>query len=367
MKDVFELMDQLGHEQVVFCRHPKTGLKAIIAIHDTTMGPALGGCRMYPYESTEDALEDVLRLSHGMTYKCGIADVDYGGGKMVIIGDPSMDKSPELFRAVGRFVGSLNGRFMTGTDMGTVPEDFIHALRETDSINGLPESYGGLGDTSIPTALGVFQGMKATAKFLWGTDQLAGRLIAIQGIGKVGSRLIQLLIEADAHCIIADIDPEKAHKIKEKYPEKIDVCEVNEIHRVDCDIFSPCAGGSVINDNTILELRCQAIVGSANNQLAHKRHGDQLFELGILYAPDYLVNAGGLIQVAVEVEGGKQKERVIAKTQAIYEMLLQIYERSKRDRIPTYLAADYIVQERIRTVADIRRMTLGKDSERKRR
>ncbi|WP_093231710.1 Leu/Phe/Val dehydrogenase [Thermoflavimicrobium dichotomicum] len=359
MKDVFELMDQLGHEQVIFCRNKQTGLKAIIAIHDTTLGPALGGCRMYPYSSTQEALEDVLRLSYGMTHKCGIVDVDFGGGKMVIIGDPDKDKSPELFRAVGRFVGGLGGRFMTGTDMGTNPEDFIYAIRETRYIQGLPEAYGGLGDTSVPTAYGVYYGIKATAQFLWGSDCLEGRVIAVQGIGKVGSRLVELLVEDKARCIIADTNIEKLNDLKEKYPENTNICEVSEIHRVNCDIFSPCARGGIINDQTISELRCHAIVGSANNQLAEHRHGDQLFEMGILYAPDYLVNAGGLIQVAAEAEGVKNKEFVVAKTKAIYDMLLKIYERSKREQIPTYQAADQIVQERIENVAEIRRISLG--------
>ncbi|WP_244527442.1 Leu/Phe/Val dehydrogenase [Lihuaxuella thermophila] len=358
MRDIFELMDQYGHEQVVFCRHPRSGLKAIIAIHNTTMGPALGGCRMIPYSSTDEALEDVLRLSKGMTYKCGVADVDFGGGKMVIIGDPERDKSPEMFRAVGRFVEGLNGRFFTGTDMGTNPEDFVYAARESRSFVGLPAAHGGSGDTSIPTALGVLQGLKATAKHLWGTTDLHGRTIAIQGVGKVGGRLLELLMEEGAHCIIADLNESKVRQYKEKYKEQVELSEVNIIHRSDCDIFSPCARGGVINDQTLPELRCQAIVGSANNQLVEDRHGDLLHEKGILYAPDYLVNAGGLIQVADELEGFSE-ERVLAKTKAIYDMLLQIYELSEKEQIPTCRAADRLVVERLEKVADLRRILLG--------
>jgi glutamate dehydrogenase/leucine dehydrogenase len=313
---------------------------------------------MIPYATTDEALEDVLRLSRGMTYKCGVADVDFGGGKMVIIGDPLKDKSPEMFRAVGRFVGGLGGRFFTGTDMGTTPEDFIHAKRESNCFVGLPKTHGGSGDTSIPTALGVLQGLKATAKFLWGTNSLEGRTIAIQGVGKVGGRLLELLMEEGAFAVIADINEARLRELKEQYGERVEISTVDEIHRAECDILSPCARGGVVNDVTLSELRCQAIVGSANNQLAEDRHGDLLHERGILYAPDYLVNAGGLIQVADELEG-YQEERVLAKTKAIYDMLLQIYERSHQENIPTYRAADRIVVERLEKVADLRRILLG--------
>lgn len=358
MRDVFQLMDDYGHEQVIFCRNRQTGLKAIIAIHDTTMGPALGGCRMLPYSSTDEALEDALRLSRGMTYKNTLADTDFGGGKMVVIGDPQKDKSPELFRAIGRFVGGLNGRFYTGTDMGTKPEDFIHAAREANSFVGLPRSHGGSGDTSIPTAFGVLQGMRATARFLWDTDQLAGRTVAIQGVGKVGERLLGLLIEEGAFCIIADLDRERCRKLNRKYGSQVQVADVNTIHEESCDIFSPCARGGVINDETAGVLNCLAVVGSANNQLADDRHGWMLHERGILYAPDYLVNAGGAIQVADELEG-YHEERVFAKTRAIYDMVLEIYRRAKSENIPTCQAADRLVIERLQKVADLRRILLG--------
>jgi phenylalanine dehydrogenase len=312
---------------------------------------------MIPYASTDEALEDVLRLSKGMTYKCSLADVDFGGGKMVIIGDPKKDKSPELFRVIGRFVGGLNGRFYTGTDMGTNPEDFVHAARESKSFAGLPKSYGGSGDTSIPTALGVFHGMRATARFLWGTDQLKGRVVAIQGVGKVGERLLQLLVEAGAYCKIADIDSVRCEQLKEKYGDKVQVVDVNRIHKESCDIFSPCAKGGVVNDDTIDEFRCLAIVGSANNQLVEDRHGALLQKRSIWYAPDYLVNAGGLIQVADELEGFHE-ERVLAKTEAIYDMVLDIFHRAKNENIPTCEAADRIVMERLKKLTDIRRILL---------
>src|SRR5690606_4486669 len=356
--DIFEMMDKYGHEQVIFCRHRGSGLKAIIAIHDTTMGPALGGCRMAPYGSTEEALEDVLRLSRGMTYKCGAADVDFGGGKAVIIGDPKRDKSPELFRAFGRFVGGLNGRFYTGTDMGTSPEDFVHAAREAKCFVGLPESHGGSGDTSVPTALGVLQGMKATATVLWDSESLAGRTVAVQGVGKVGSRLVRLLVEEGARCLIADVDGRRVDVLREEFPESVEAVDVATIHAVSCDIFAPCAGGGVINDKTVEELKCRAVVGSANNQLEDDRHGDRLHERGILYAPDYVVNAGGLIQVADELTGYNE-ERVMAKTRSIYDMLLKIYRLSREQNIPTYRAVDRLVAKRMEQVADLRRIFLG--------
>lgn len=359
MEDVFALMEQEGHEQVIFCRHEGSGLKAIIAIHDTTMGPALGGCRMIPYESTDAALKDVLRLSKGMTFKCGLADVDFGGGKAVMIGDPQKDKSPELFRALGRFVGGLNGRFFTGTDMGTDPEDFVHAARESQSFVGLPASHGGSGDTSIPTAYGVMQGYRATAEHLWGDPSLRGRSIAVQGIGKVGSRIVEQLMEEGAHVWIADTQEKRLQEWKRRFPE-IHVVDVDAIHRQPCDIFSPCAIGGIINDRTIDELQCQAVVGSANNQLEREEHGDTLHRRGILYAPDYLVNAGGLIQVADELKRYNH-ERVMEKTRQIYEMLLRIYQRSEKDDIPTCRAADQLVLERLRQVGDLKRILLGFD------
>ncbi|SDX40078.1 leucine dehydrogenase/phenylalanine dehydrogenase [Marininema mesophilum] len=358
MEDVFRLMEDSGHEQVIFCRHKTSGLKSIIAIHDTTMGPALGGCRMVPYETTQEALDDVLRLSKGMTYKCGLADVDFGGGKAVIIGEPETDKSPEMFRVLGRFVGGLNGRFFTGTDMGTMPEDFVHAARESESFVGLPVSHGGSGDTAIPTAFGVMQGFRATALHLWGSDSLKGRIIAIQGTGKVGGRLVSQLVEQGAQVLVADIHAERAKALQEQYTGYVQAVDVATIHQQSCDIFAPCAVGGVVNERTLPELDCRAIVGSANNQLAEDWHGDVLHQHGILYAPDYLVNAGGLIQVADELKGYRH-ERVMEKTQEIYDMLLKIYQLSSEKDLPTCRAADQLVLERLHQVADLKRILLS--------
>ncbi|KAB2329792.1 Glu/Leu/Phe/Val dehydrogenase [Cytobacillus depressus] len=337
------------HEQVVFCNDDLTGLKAIIAIHSTKLGPALGGCRMFPYSSEEEALEDVLRLSKGMTYKCAASDVDFGGGKAVIIGDPNKDKTPELFRAFGQFVESLNGRFYTGTDMGTTPEDFIHALKETNCIVGVDEVYGGSGDSSIPTAQGVLNGIQATNKTLTGSDDLSGKSYAIQGLGKVGYKVAERLLEEGADLYVTDINQQVIDKLLLKAKSLgalIKVLSSNEIYQANAEIFIPCAMGGIINDLTIPELTVKAIVGSANNQLLELHHGQVLKEKGILYAPDYIVNAGGLIQVADELYT-PNKERVLQKTKAIYNSLLHIYDYAFAKGLTTVEAANQFCEKRI--------------------
>lgn len=337
------------HEQVVFCNDESTGLKAIIAIHSTRLGPALGGCRMLPYASEEEALEDVLRLSKGMTYKCAAADVDFGGGKAVIIGDPKEDKTPELFRAFGQFVESLNGRFYTGTDMGTTPEDFIHSLRETNCIVGVDEVYGGSGDSSIPTAEGVIYGLRATNRALTGSDDLGGRSYSIQGLGKVGYRVAEKLLEEGAEIYVSDINQQVIDKLLAKAKmlgAGVKVLSGEEIYQATANIFIPCAMGGIINDKTIEQLNVQAIVGSANNQLLELRHGRLLQEKGILFAPDYIVNSGGLIQVADELYT-PNKDRVLQKTKAIYNSLLNIYEFSRMEGITTIEAANQFCEKRI--------------------
>ncbi|MEN2466183.1 Glu/Leu/Phe/Val dehydrogenase [Ornithinibacillus sp. FSL M8-0202] len=345
--DIFEKIS--GHEQVVFCNDPSTGLQAIIAIHNTTLGPALGGTRMYPYANVEEALEDVLRLSEGMTYKCAAADIDFGGGKGVIIGDPKTDKSPALFRAYGQFVDSLNGRFYTGTDMGTTMDDFVQASKETNFINGIPEEFGGGGDSSVPTAEGVLYGLKATNEYLFGNETLAGKTYAIQGLGKVGFKVAEQLLQVGAHIIVTDISEEAITAIREKatnYPGMVTVVELDDIYEVDADIFIPCALGGILNDETIEKLKVKAVVGSANNQLKEDFHAKALHDKGILYAPDYIVNAGGLIQVADELYGAN-KARVLLKTKAIYQSILAIYHQSELDAITTLEAANRKCQQRL--------------------
>lgn len=350
---IFDEMQKHGHEQVIFLQNRSTKLKAIIAIHDTTAGPALGGCRMRPYETEEEMLFDVLRLSRGMTYKCAIADVDNGGGKCVVWGDPEKDKSNEMFRALGKFVDGLGGRFYTGTDVGTYPEDFVQAKRETPYIVGVPVAYGGSGDSSIPTAEGVMHGIHATAQWLWNHADVRGKTFAIQGLGKVGAKVAKMLADEGARVVVADVVESNVTRVKELIPEAI-VTTPDGIFDVECDMFIPCALGAIINDHTIPRLHCKAIVGSANNQLLDEaRHGAMLKERGILYAPDYLVNAGGLIQVADELHGANH-ERVMAKTKAIYNTLLEIYKTADERDLPISIAANQLVEERLAIVADIK-------------
>jgi phenylalanine dehydrogenase len=338
-----------SHEQVVFCNDESTGLKAIIAIHNTTLGPALGGCRMRPYASVDEAMEDVLRLSKGMTYKCAAADVDFGGGKAVIIGDPQKDKNPELFRAFGQFVESLNGRFYTGTDMGTTPQDFVYALRETNCIVGVDEVYGGSGDSSIPTAMGVIYGLQATNETIWGSRDLHGKSYAIQGLGKVGYKVAERLLEEGAELYVTDIDQIAIEQLVFKAKNigsTLTVVSGEKIYSVPADVFVPCAIGGIINDETINMLQVKAVVGSANNQLLESRHGKVLHEKGILYAPDYIVNAGGLIQVADELYE-PNKERVLQKTGTIYNSLQNIYLQAEKEKCTTVEAADKFCEDRI--------------------
>ncbi|MFS0785654.1 Glu/Leu/Phe/Val dehydrogenase [Shouchella sp. 1P09AA] len=345
--DIFQEMSE--HEQVVFCNDQESGLKAIIAIHDTTLGPALGGCRMFPYRTTEEALEDVLRLSRGMTKKCAAADVDFGGGKAVIIGDPAKDKTPELFRAFGQFVESLGGRFYTGTDMGTTMDDFVHAMKETRCIVGVPEEFGGSGDSSVPTAEGVINSVKAVNYVLYGDQNLSGKSFAIQGLGKVGYKVAVALLRAGADLYVTDLQPAICVELKELGKplfQDVQIVDGDDIYRVKADVFVPCARGGILNDHTISKLNVRAIAGSANNQLKEARHAEVLLQKGILYAPDYIVNGGGLIQVADELYGSNKK-RVGAKTQAIYHTLVDVLTTAKEDQISTEKAAEQFVEQRM--------------------
>ncbi|NSL52554.1 Glu/Leu/Phe/Val family dehydrogenase [Calidifontibacillus erzurumensis] len=355
--DIFEEMKKHGHEQLIFNYDKSTGLKAIIAIHDTTLGPALGGCRMWNYESTNDAILDALRLSKGMTYKCAVSGVNYGGGKAVIIGDPKSEKSDELFQAFGSFVETMKGRFYTGTDVGTVGMDFVSAAKQTSYLVGLPKEYGGSGNSAVITAFGVWNAMKATAKEVFGTDSLEGLTIAVQGLGKVGQCLVKHLYDEGAKLIVTDIFEDNIQKVLDQY-EGIKAVEPNKIYSVECDIFSPNALGAVINDQTIPQLKCSAIVGAANNVLKEERHGDILHEKGILYAPDYVANAGGLIQVADELHEYNH-ERAFANARRIYDILGQIYSISKKENIPTYKAANLLVENKIKKIAGIKSKYVG--------
>lgn len=352
---IFEMMEKEGHEQVTFMQEKTSGLKAIICIHDTTLGPAVGGCRMWDYDTEDDALMDGLRLSKGMTYKCAAAGVDHGGGKTVIWGDPAKDKSEALFRALGRFVDGFKGRYSTGTDVGTTYDDFVIASKETEFVGALPVEYGGGGDSSIITAFGAWKGIKAAAKVKFGSDSLEGLKVAVQGVGKVGGKLVGHLIDEGAEVVIADVVEDYINEMTEKYD--VEVVSPDEILFQECDILSPNALGAIINDETIDKLKCKVIAGAANNQLARPEHGDMLEEKGIFYAPDYVVNSGGLIQVADELyPGGYNKDRAFRHASQIYNWVLEIAEMAEEENIPTYQAADKMVENRIESVAQVKRI-----------
>lgn len=354
--EIFEVMEKKAYEQLVFCQDKTSGLKAIICIHNTSLGPALGGTRMWNYPKEEDAIQDALRLARGMTYKNAAAGLNIGGGKTVIIGDSRVQKSEALFRALGRFVQSLNGRYITAEDVGTSVRDMEWVRLETKFVTGLSSSYGSSGDPSLMTARGVWKGMKAAAKEVFGSDSLEGKTIAVQGLGHVGYHLVKHLQEEGAHLIVTDLNPEAVKNVVQETGAK--PVRPDEIYAIKCDIFAPCALGAVINDQTISLLKCQVVAGSANNVLAEERHGDKLHELGILYAPDYVINAGGVINVADELEGYNY-ERALKKVDGVYDNVVNVIEMAKRDHLPTYKAADRVAEERIEKIGRVRSTFLG--------
>ncbi|MFD1850572.1 Glu/Leu/Phe/Val family dehydrogenase [Oceanobacillus bengalensis] len=344
---IFEKMEMYDYEQVVFCQDKNSGLKAIIAIHDTTLGPALGGTRMWKYATEEEAVEDAFRLAKGMTYKNAAAGLDLGGGKTVIIGDPRKDKNPELLRAFGRYVQSLNGRYITAEDVGTTEQDMDLIHLETDFVTGISPEFGSSGNPSPVTAYGVYRGMKAAAKEAFGDDSLEGRTIAVQGVGNVAFALCEYLHKEGATLIVTDINKEAVNRAVDAFDAT--AVDPNDIYDVDCDIYAPCALGATINDDTINRLKAKVIAGSANNQLKSDFHGDIVFEKGIVYAPDYIINSGGVINVADELYG-YNRERVLKKVGMLYDSLSNVFEISRRDNIPTYVAADRMAEERIESV-----------------
>lgn len=352
---LFERLRIDSHEQIIFFREQFSGLRAIIAIHDTTLGPAIGGVRMWRYGSEDQAIEDVLRLSLAMTFKAAGAGVNFGGGQAVIIGDPKTQRSEPLFRALGRFIQGLGGRFIAAEDVGTTYEDMDYIRMETRYVVGIPSSKGGGGDPSPMCAYGVIRGMEACQEFTTGNESLKDVRVAVQGVGKVGSVVVRMLIERGAKVTIADVDPQAVERVSSQY--HVEVVSPDEIYSLECDIFCPCALGGVINDHTIDLLRCKVVAGAANNQLDKSRHGDLLDQRGILYAPDYIINAGGLINVVDELNGYDQA-RAMRKTSAIKDVLLGILERSRSERIPTWRAAEQFVMERIEKVARVRRSYL---------
>lgn len=353
--EIFTYMEEADYEQLVFCQDKNSGLKAVIAIHDTTLGPALGGTRMWTYDNEADAVEDALRLARGMTYKNAAAGLNLGGGKAVIIGDPKKDKNPEMFRAFGRYVQSLNGRYITAEDVGTTVEDMDLIHMETDFVTGISASTGSSGDPSPITAYGVYMGMKAAANEAFGSDVLEGRTVAVQGVGNVAYNLCKHLHEEGANLIVTDINQDAVNRAVEAFGARS--VAPDEIYDVACDIYAPCALGATINDDTIPRLKAKVIAGSANNQLKTDRHGDIIHETGIIYTPDYVLNSGGVISVSDELSGYNH-ERAMKKVNTIYDNLTTVFEIARRERIPTYVAADRMAEERIESLKKSRNQFL---------
>lgn len=347
------VFSELGreHEEVVFFHDPPTGLRAIVAIHSTTLGPALGGTRFYPFDSEEAALHDVLRLARGMTYKAAAAGLDLGGGKAVIIGDPRRIKNEALLRAYGRFIETLGGRYITAEDIGTSRDDMDMIRRETRYVTGVSPALGGSDDPSPVTAHGVFLGMLACAEEAWGAHDLSGRSVAVQGVGKVGHSLVGELIGAGASVVVSDVDVDAVARAVRDFG--VETAEPDRIHAQDCDIFAPCALGGSINDRTVPELRCKVVAGSANNQLDRPEHGERLGERGIVYGPDYVVNAGGLINVADELQGYRA-ERARAAVEGVYRTLRDIFALARESHVGPALAADRYARERIERIGRVR-------------
>ena len=349
---VFEEIVKRGHEQVSYFHDPTLGLRGIVAIHNTVLGPALGGCRMWNYSSEEEALIDVLRLSKGMTYKAAIAGLNLGGGKAVIIGDPKLDKSEELFRSFGRFIEGLGGRYITAEDVGTSIKDMDYVRMETKYVTGISKSFGGSGDPSLLTAFGVYLGIKASVKFKLKKDSLEGLSISVQGLGSVGMELVKYLSNDGMKIFAYDIDKKLVDEAIDKYG--VISISSDDIYNQDVDIYAPCALGATINDDTIPLLKCSIIAGAANNILKDpKKHSEDLMRKGILYAPDYTINAGGLINVYNELEG-YNKDRAFSQAEAIYDILMDIFYKSEKDGITTNLASNQKAEERIHKVASLK-------------
>jgi leucine dehydrogenase len=357
--ELFQQMESMGHERILFCSSPEVGLKAIIAVHSTVLGPGLGGVRMWPYKSMDEALVDVLRLSRSMTYKAAAAGLNLGGGKAVIVGDPKKDKSEALFRSFGQYVESLGGLYITAEDVGTDMEDMELILTETRWVTGVSPSHGGGGDPSPVTAFGVLQGMKAAARWQFGDASLAKRSVVVQGLGSVGHHLATYLKEEGAKVFGADIDAEATARARVELG--VEIVPPDEILAVSCDVFAPCALGAVLNERTIPELRCKVVAGAANNQLADEsRDGLALSIRGILYAPDFVINAGGLISVYNELMTSYNRERALRMTRGIYPNMMRVFEISRAESIPTHVAADRMAEERIRQVRGLRPQHWGR-------
>ena len=349
---IFDYMMKHGHEEVRLFREKSTGLKAVVAIHDTTLGPAGGGTRRWVFKSEDEAIEDAMRLAKGMTYKYAAAGISCGGGKGVIMVNSMSEKGEELYRAYGRFVDSFNGRFYTGSDVGTDVQELRYIAMETEYVVGLPETKKPV-DGYQPTSWGVIRGMKACCQEVYGDESLEGKVVTVQGLGKVGRPLVKYLKEEGAKPIVADIDPDRVTAAVDQL--KVQAAPPDKIHSLECDIFSPNALGGVINDDTIPALKCRIVAGGANNQLGENRHGDMLHEKGVLYAPDYVINAGTAIDdIDTTNKGGYNYERARRDVDQIYDRIRSIIEISKREGIPTHIAADRFAEERIRKMGAVK-------------
>ena len=353
---IFETIAKTGHEEVVFCHNQDVGLKAIIAIHNTVLGPALGGLRMWPYKTEQEAINDVLRLSRGMTFKNAVAGLNLGGGKSVIIGDPATDKSEGLFRAFGRFVNSLNGRYITAEDVGIDVNDMEWVYRETEYVTGVHQVHGGSGDPSPFTAYGTLQGVMASLNYKHGNEDVGKYSFAVQGCGHVGMEFIKLLREQGAKVYVTDINQDAVKRCADELG-----CEavgLEEIYDVEADVYSPCALGGTVNENTIDRIKAPIICGAANNQLATDEIGDELKQRGVVYAPDYAVNAGGVMNVSLEIDG-YNRERAMRMMRTVYHNVSRIFEIADRDDIPSYKAADRMAEERIAIIGKVKLPMMG--------
>ncbi|MCA0429302.1 MAG: leucine dehydrogenase [Bacteroidetes bacterium] len=340
-----------NHEQILFCNDNATGLKAIIAVHNTILGPSLGGTRFWNYNNETEALTDVLRLSRGMTYKSSVAGINLGGGKAVIIGDPKKIKNEALLRRFGKFVNSLGGKYITAEDVAMTSRDMEIIKMETDYVSGLPENMGGSGDPSPVTAYGVYVSMKASARETWGSDSLSGKKVLVQGIGHVGEVLVSHLTKEGAKVFINDISEERLKQVSNTY--KAEVVSADKMFDLDIDIYAPCALGATINDNTLQKLKCKVICGAANNQLADEvKHGEEVGKKGILYAPDFVVNAGGIINVYYELDG-YNRDRALAHAEKIYDTTFNLFQLAKTEKIATYKAANRLGEQRLEAIARI--------------
>jgi leucine dehydrogenase len=344
---IFDTISSMGHEQLVMCHDPAAGYRGIIAIHSTVLGPALGGTRFWKYATDEEAIVDALRLARGITYKNAVAGLNLGGGKSVIIGDNKTSDRELIFRAHGRFVESLGGRYITAEDVGTSTADMDYVHMETDYVSGLA---GRSGDPSPVTAHGVFRAIQASAKEHWGSDDVSGRTITIQGCGHVGYYLAKELHEAGAKLVVTDIDAERIKRVVTEFGAR--AVSTDEIYSVQADIFAPCALGAIINDKTIPMLKVEVVAGAANNVLLEEKHGDALEKKGILYAPDYVANAGGVINVYSELAGWTSA-RAFRKADEIYDTVLKVFAIAKSDKVPTYVAADRLAEQRIKSVGSM--------------